>query len=428
MSKIKHCLILQKYFLEIFVLAFSLSFAGGSFAAASCSIQFSSMSVDIPSGTMVDAWNLLKKTYFPDLPMSQPHCKTGDRPAGSTTYADITIDKLISEEKLTNGGIGRTYALWKEVHTAICFDDGFVKNSDYSGYFGNDIGYFGPYGATLSCGESQPEKLTLQLTGLAETRPAGTGGTSTIALLAKVMNGTQPKSGVAVSFTVDVTPNSGGHEHHDASRPKGSISKTQGTTDANGEVSLVFAASEIAGIHTVKASCDGCTNNPAVKELQVKVPDLLPISPNPPQNLDGTYVYALTSADNIHAGNGRYHHNQYYLTELSRQNLRALTESFSAEGWGIVALNDASLFWGGLYDIAGNWSPSHVGHRIGKEIDISFVRMNNIISGNKQQQFYKKFCEDKTVEVPFSILHHYVNFPHFHVYLEKQKACAKTEK
>jgi hypothetical protein len=77
------------------------------------------------------------------------------------------------------------------------------------------------------------------------------------------------------------------------------------------------------------------------------VPDLLPISPNPPQNTDGSYVYALTSVDKTHQGNGRYHHNQYYLTTLARQNLRTLIDSFALEGWGTVALNDASLHWGG---------------------------------------------------------------------------------
>ncbi|MGH8440610.1 MAG: Ig-like domain-containing protein [Pseudomonas sp.] len=265
------------------------------------------------------------------------------------------------------------------------------------------------------------------MSGKSETRPSGTGGTSTIELTAKVTQGGNPKAGVAVSFSVDVTANSGGHEHHDANRPKGSLSGTQGTTDANGEVRLTFIAPEVAGIHTVKANCGNCTNSPATKEIMVKVPDLLPISPNPPQNAGGSYVYALTSVDKIHAGNGRYHKNQYWLTEQARQNLRALTESFAAAGWGTVALNDASMFWGGRYDITGNWGAPHQGHRDGREIDISFTRANNPVSQIKQKVFYKKFCEDKAVEATFSILHHFVSLPHFHIYLEKQKICNRTE-
>lgn len=183
----------------------------------------------------------------------------------------------------------------------------------------------------------------------------------------------------------------------------------------------------MAGIHTVKATCATCSNSPAAKEIQVKVPDLLPISPNPPQNADGSYVYALTSVDKIHAGEGLYHKNQYYLTEQARQNLIDLTRSFATAGWGTVALNDASMYWGGRYDIKGNWGGPHQGHRDGREIDISFTRANNPISTSKQNDFYDKFCKDKATEAAFSILHHFVKVPHFHVYLDKQKTCNRTE-
>ena len=229
-----------------------------------------------------------------------------------------------------------------------------------------------------------------------------------------------------MGFTVDVTPYSGSHEHHGVARPKGKLSKSQGTTDANGEVKVTFTAPEVAGIHTVKATCTSCSNGPVTKEIQVKVPDLLPISPNPPQNADGTFVYALTSVDKTHQGNGRYHHNQYYLTQQSQINLQSMVAAFAAEGWGTVALNDASLYWGGRYDITSNWGAPHAGHREGREIDISFSRAGNPISATKQKVFYDKFCKNKKVSFPFSILHHDVANPHFHVYLEKQTACWKT--
>ncbi len=275
--------------------------------------------------------------------------------------------------------------------------------------------------------EDEAANLRMTLTGSTETRPAGTGGQSEIALTAKVLSGSAPKPGVALSFSVDVTSNSGGHDHDDPTRPKGTLSKTQGTTDANGEVKVTFTAPQLAGKHTIKATCATCSNTTVTKEVQVKVPDLLPISPNPPQNDDGTFVYALTSVDQMHQGNGRYHHQQYYLTEQSRQNLRAMIDAFATEGWGTVALNDASLFWGGRYDIRSNWGAPHKGHRDGREIDISFVRANNPISASKQNIFYDKFCKNKKVNFPFSILHHYVLIPHFHVFLEKQQACFRSE-
>lgn len=278
----------------------------------------------------------------------------------------------------------------------------------------------------VDCAHAQ--NMVLQLEAPLETRPTQTGGSSSVTVVASTKANGVPRAGIALGFSVDVIANSGGHEHHSAARPKGTLSRTQGTTDANGEVKVTFKAPEVAGIHTIKATCATCSNSPATKEIQVKVPDLLPIPPSPPQNADGTFVYALTSVDQTHQGNGRYHHNQYYLTEQSQTNLQSMIKIFAKEGWGTVALNDASLYWGGRYDITSNWGAPHAGHREGREIDVSFARAGNPISTSKQKVFYKKFCETKTVQASFSILHHFVKNPHFHVYLEKQTACWKSEK
>jgi hypothetical protein len=267
----------------------------------------------------------------------------------------------------------------------------------------------------------------LTVTGLTEIRPDKTGGNSTATITAKVTSGGQPKAGVVVNFSIDVTANSGGHEHHDANRPKGELDRIVGTTDANGQVDVIFKASEIAGIHTFKATCDNCSGSPAQKEIWVKVPDLVPISPNPPLQANGSYRYVLTSVDAIHQGSARYHVGQYWLSETARANLQNLIVAFNEKGWGTVALNDAGLIWGGRYDINGNWNKPHDGHREGTEIDISFARAGNPISVQKQDTFYKEFCGKQAVEIPFSILHHFVLLPHFHVYLLKQKACARTE-
>ena len=286
--------------------------------------------------------------------------------------------------------------------------------------------YFPTYDSGFGVCHASVEQ-TLSISSVTEVRPAGTGGATTLQVTAKVMSGGQPKAGVVVTFTVDVTTKSGGHEHHDPVRPKGTLSKFSGTTDANGEVKLSFTATELAGIHTIKAICSSCSNTEATREIQVKVPDLIAISPETPRNADGTFLYALTSVDPIHAGNGRYHRNQYFLTQQSLINLTQLISEFASAGWGTVALNDASLYWGGVYDIEGNWGPPHRGHRDGREIDISFTRAQNPVASAKQKDVYKKFCETAGVNVPFSILHHFVRIPHFHVYLEKQKACNRTE-
>lgn len=95
---------------------------------------------------------------------------------------------------------------------------------------------------------------TLSISSVIEIRPAGTDGASTLQVAGKVTSGSQPKAGVVVSFSVDVTAKSGGHDHDDPIRPKGTLSSAQGTTDANGEVKVTFTAPEIAGVHTTKAT------------------------------------------------------------------------------------------------------------------------------------------------------------------------------
>ena len=254
----------------------------------------------------------------------------------------------------------------------------------------------------------------------------GKDGKSSYELIAKVMEGSTPKAGVAVTFKVDVIEKTGGHGHHDANRPKGSV-PASGVTDGNGEIKLTFLATEVAGSHNITTTCDSCSNKTAVKKVDVLVPDLIPISPNPPQNADGSYKYAFTAVDPGHVGtSGGRQRGEYYLTTEALINLESLVREFATQGWGTIAFNDASLNWGGVYDINNNWRPPHSTHRKGEDIDISFTRAGNPTSKKKQSEFYDKFCEDKKVSIPFTILHHYQAIPHFHVYLTGQKQCAKT--
>lgn len=282
-------------------------------------------------------------------------------------------------------------------------------------------------GGPVACARDATKLPRLIFSGPQQILPFGLTGYADAPFVASVLNGDDPVVGVPIIFSVAVLANSGNHEHHDNSRPPGKLNIFNGTTDAQGEIKLWFQAPDISGTHTITAACGMCTNPHARADIHVKVSDLVPISPNPPRNPDGSYVYALTSVDKTHAGYGRYHHHQYHLTGSSLQNLLSLLKAFSEEGWGTVALNDASLSWGGRYDIRADWKAPHAGHRNGREIDISFTRGQNPVSTRKQKAFYKKFCEERSAQVSFSILHHHVLNPHFHVYLEKQTNCWTTE-
>ena len=250
--------------------------------------------------------------------------------------------------------------------------------------------------------------LAISLSGIGEIRPASTGGVFTSVLTAKVMENGRPKEGVGVGFSVDVTPNSGGHEHHNANRPKGSLSVTQGTTNANGEVRLTFVAPEVAGIHTVKATCATCSNSPAVKEVQVKVPSLVEMLADtklPPS-------YTMVGQTGNHSSN-------HWLTSGSVVTLGKVTEAMFKSGWGAVGVNDGSLVWGGLFDIKGAWTPSHHEHRTGSEVDLSVTNPRSITSVQKKKT-YAELCKKENTAFSIQTLWHQDDgYPeHFHMYLD----------
>lgn len=206
----------------------------------------------------------------------------------------------------------------------------------------------------------------ISLSGGREIRPNGTGGNSSAELTARVTQGTTPKAGVAVQFTTEVTANSGGHDHHDASRPKGALAPTTGTTDANGEIKFQFTATQIAGTHSITASCNNCANKTATEKVIVKVPDLVNIFAVP-------YRDAQWAIPGI--GQDARHTDNHYLTVAAATRMLDISRKFQ-KIWPTapkLRLNDASLVWGGKLDIPGTWQQNpraHAEHRVGDNIDI----------------------------------------------------------
>lgn len=259
----------------------------------------------------------------------------------------------------------------------------------------------------------------ISLSGLAETRPAGTGGKATVDLTAIVTQGGNPKAGVAVSFSEDVTPNSGGHEHHDVDRPRGRLSGVQGATDANGEVKLIFTAPEVAGIHTVKATCASCSNTSATKEIQVKVPDLIHIPAD-----------SQTPSRYVFVGQTSKHPKSHFVTNDSWETLQLVIDTFIALGWGQVGINDASIEWGGMFDIEGKWlqkymnsngiwvTGGHAEHRNGEQVDVSFSRPASVSMQLRKNAFHEVCNKNRTSLSPDILWHQTDGYaPHFHLYL-----------
>lgn len=196
----------------------------------------------------------------------------------------------------------------------------------------------------------------------------------------------QPKTDFAVTITTDVTTGDplkdGGHVHING-RPKGKLVEQVGTavktkdwkveikgkTNGSGIFEFTFGAEEASGTHTLTAKCDSGCQAPATATVNVKVDGLEQIP-------DGASFYTFI-------GDTAEHDMNHYLTPDAATNILYIAASYRAEVkfWKRLKgkkpiprlpmrLNDASLIWGGLFDIKGKWKPAHEGHRKGIEIDV----------------------------------------------------------
>lgn len=247
-----------------------------------------------------------------------------------------------------------------------------------------DVGYF-PDSTATSC--VPKEGLTITLSGSATTEPwhkkqdpNHTNANLHYKAIVKNQNG-QPKANVGVTITTDVTSDSGGHVHTN-DRHKGKLVGQVGTTvstkdgkitisgitDGSGVFEFTFGAEEASGTHTLTAKCDSGCQAPATSTISVKVDNL--------EQIPNAFFYTFIGSTDKHDKN-------HYLTSDAATNMLYIAASYHSEvkywkkpnGKKLIPpfplqLNDASLIWGGLFDIKENWTTPHVGHRKGVVIDV----------------------------------------------------------
>jgi hypothetical protein len=148
---------------------------------------------------------------------------------------------------------------------------------------------------------------------------------------------------------------------------------------------LTFTAPEVAGIHTIKATCTTCSNSPATKEIQVKVPDLVNIFTLPYRDPQWAYPGI---------GQTSQHFDQHYLTVSAATRMLDISRKFQ-KIWPTapkLTLNDASLIWGGKFDISGTWQQNpraHAEHRIGESIDIRANTARGAVPANIRDEVFR---------------------------------------
>lgn len=235
--------------------------------------------------------------------------------------------------------------------------------------------------------------LTIILSGGSEVEPSDNSTTNTLPFIATVIdqNTGQPTTNpVQVHISLKVDPTSGGHDHGDSTRPRGSVADVQScdpfgdgicwsNPTKNGAVVFNFNPTYASGTHTITATCDGCSNtatapvNVKVKEADAASWDHLTASPD----------YALVGGDA-----GKTHHDNHYLTATARDHLQKLVNKYNTKypQGPVLYLNDSSLVWGGKFDISGKWAGDHKNHRRGVVIDI---RANQNPTAIPQARFTK---------------------------------------
>lgn len=215
------------------------------------------------------------------------------------------------------------------------------------------------------------ETYTITLSGGTTTEPASLLPFNAIV---KDQNGVA-KPGKQVTIKADVQSGTGGHIHT-ANRPKGGFTCSSAlgsspasctlTTDASGQVQFDFVATPISGKHTITATCDGCSNT-ETKNVDVMVSGLIPIPASSRYALQDSAGAGIGAIPGKHTAN-------HYLTSAAIKKLKVLADLYKTEinSKRVLYLNDASLEWGGLFDVGKDtpWASPHSAHDRGLSLDI----------------------------------------------------------
>lgn len=224
-----------------------------------------------------------------------------------------------------------------------------------------------------------PAKLSLTATGNT-VKP----GNSISGFVAQVVNcSNQPVNGVKIEIIDSVEAQSGWHSHgpDDDQRRLGSyqgdvnVSCAAGsgpgkmvcTTGSDGKIEFDYLAPSVAGTHQLAASCVGVTCNlPPSVELDVLIQDLVAIEAPPASAAQYLYIGEPKSQ-----AQKDIHPYRHYLQQDALDILEEIGWAYSERVEEPLCINDASLPWGGIFDLGGLWQGPHATHSCGKGVDIA---------------------------------------------------------
>lgn len=180
-----------------------------------------------------------------------------------------------------------------------------------------------------------------------------------------------------------IVPGSGGHVHITGAQPgTGRFSNntlqelSNLTTDATGRFETNYTAGQIGIEEDIIATATfSGAEIQGKSRLEIKIPDLVAIPSNPT-------LYQLTGETTDHPLNHFVTSDVYFrvASVFGIANMYASSNIISFQDNGLLQINDASLPYGGVFDLCGTLNPNdrclsypnggHLSHRIGVDIDI----------------------------------------------------------
>ena len=213
----------------------------------------------------------------------------------------------------------------------------------------------------------------------AEVLPSGTKAVQTASVRVHVTRNGEPALATGVQLGLEAVSNPG-HAHAAAGGGAvcaGYLALPVCVTDNGGNCEVTYQAAQAAATVKITAELAGHAGVKGEATVQVKV-NLGSFASS-----GNGYVFEGQVAN--HGGNTYGAGNLVSAGAAIAQRYADYVADLSPEQQAGVAtrlrFTDASLEWGGLYDIHSNWVPPHHYHRYGRDLDIAVVGLD--IAGNR---------------------------------------------
>jgi hypothetical protein len=197
-----------------------------------------------------------------------------------------------------------------------------------------------------------------------------------------------PLANIPVTIRREYVPDSGGHLHLVSGNTTPpvedilDIAAPSGVTNANGTYTTEVKGMNIAGHLKITAESTGVQPGVTVTSqpfgLHVGFNNLVTIAPLDEPDLAG-YLRLTGHNGATCTGTGCDNHrdlSHHAAPEMVGFLLDMAKEYNDTVGPAVIGVNDISLPDGGVFDIDGNWAPSHWYHRIGCGVDIDKTALN----------------------------------------------------